>query len=328
MSTFAVLTALSLFSGRALAQVYAPNCQVSWRWTFNSLGQDPCLVSAYLESTCNGGAFSVPALQPGYSYTGPSTDGYNLCKCNTVVYSLLSACDACQGEAWISWSLYSQNCTTVYPASSHTLSFPNPVPSGTRVPAWALIDITTENSWNSNQSYASGDTPEVAPGALIGSAASSAISGSTASIFSSPTYTSPPSSSSGKSSSNVGAIAGGVAGGVVAVSAAALLLFFFLRRRRPPVYDGAPPPLMGQVQSPPPEDGSFMSPSLPMTPATPMKLYDPNDPTTFPGYQGTSPALAAEDYTEVPNVYTGSTLATVASTQPSRPPGYHGLPTV
>jgi hypothetical protein len=171
MSTFAILTALSLFSGRAFAQIYAPNCQLSWQWvrlfyfvsssypfligfqTFNSLGQDPCLVSAYLESTCNGGspssfflyhlpiltsrtAFSVPALQPGYEYTGPSIDDYNLCKCNTVVYSLLSACDACQGAEWISyvlhpppsptwlisfffsWALYSENCSTVYPASS------------------------------------------------------------------------------------------------------------------------------------------------------------------------------------------------------------------
>jgi hypothetical protein len=39
------------------------------------------------------------SLEPGYSYTGPSgDDNGNLCKCSTVMYSLISACDACQGE--------------------------------------------------------------------------------------------------------------------------------------------------------------------------------------------------------------------------------------
>ncbi|KAH9970277.1 hypothetical protein BGW80DRAFT_1461393 [Lactifluus volemus] len=52
---------------------------------------------------------------------------------------------------------------------------------------------------------------------------------------------------------------------------AALILVFFLRKRKPTVRDGAPPPLMGQVQSPPPNGGAFMPPSLLMTPATPIK---------------------------------------------------------
>ena len=49
-------------------------------------------------------AFTVNPLLPGYSYTGPSgVDDSNLCKCNTVSYSLISACDACQGAAWITY---------------------------------------------------------------------------------------------------------------------------------------------------------------------------------------------------------------------------------
>ena len=48
-------------------------------------------------------ASSIPALQPGNSYTGPSgLDDDDQCKCNTVLYNLISACDACQGESWIS----------------------------------------------------------------------------------------------------------------------------------------------------------------------------------------------------------------------------------
>ena len=88
-------------------------------------------------------AFTINALRPGYSYTGPSgVDNSNLCKCNTVTYSLISACDACQGEAWttydfhrrsllnssweltyavISWSEYSFNCSKTLPPSSWVL---------------------------------------------------------------------------------------------------------------------------------------------------------------------------------------------------------------
>ncbi len=63
-------------------------------------------------STCTIGAscailsacavFAMTALLPQHSYTGPSgVDNGDLCKCNTVVYNLISACDACQGESWI-----------------------------------------------------------------------------------------------------------------------------------------------------------------------------------------------------------------------------------
>jgi hypothetical protein len=47
-------------------------------------------------------AFTIPALLPQHSYTGPNgQDDNDLCKCNTVFYNLISACDACQGEPWI-----------------------------------------------------------------------------------------------------------------------------------------------------------------------------------------------------------------------------------
>ncbi|KAH9955188.1 hypothetical protein BGW80DRAFT_375961 [Lactifluus volemus] len=206
MSTSAVLTILSLFTAYALvqAQVTAPNCTVSslgwvrpnqfvslsftdrWSWSFNSIGQNPCTVAAFLQSTCYQGSFAIGPLPQGYEYAGPDAHENTTCKCSTVVYSLLSACDACQGSGWFRWYDYSTNCTTGEPSAS---SFVNPVPQGTRVPYWALIDVTVQGTWNSSQSYAVGgrnasfsvtqphssstlpfsDRPEVPPGAIINS---------------------------------------------------------------------------------------------------------------------------------------------------------------
>ena len=119
--------------------------------TFNSLGQSPCVVAAAL-AVCNGrrsesgltvcwkwlmiavyAVFKLPALPPDFVYYGPSnytTEGDVDCICNTVFYSLLSACAYCQGRDWIpyvflwfvrfnhfslqlhfSWSLYLSNCS-------------------------------------------------------------------------------------------------------------------------------------------------------------------------------------------------------------------------
>lgn len=44
----------------------------------------------------------IEVLDPGYVYTDPTgSDNSNLCKCNTVVYSFISACDGCWGAEWI-----------------------------------------------------------------------------------------------------------------------------------------------------------------------------------------------------------------------------------
>ncbi|KAH9054540.1 hypothetical protein EDB87DRAFT_1580479 [Lactarius vividus] len=318
--------------------------------TFNTLGQNACTVAAYLMGTCNGGAFTIDALQPGYSYTGPSgVDDANLCKCNTVTYNLISACDACQSATWITWSEYSFNCTRTLPPST----FPNAVPPGTLVPQWALLDHTNENLWNATKAFVVGDTPEIQPGSLISTGTASSVSGSDSSTTStasrsgstasrsesatSSSTSSSPTSSSG-SKSNTGAIAGGVAGGVVAVAAVVGLLFFFLRRRPHPqapsaafVVDGATPPPsaaqhMSQVQQVQmnADDGTSY---VPGTPVTPMKFYDPNDPSTYPGYQSV-PSSTPDVHVPVAP-YEGSLNGnTLASMQTTRPQGYHGLPTV
>ncbi|KAI9455007.1 hypothetical protein BJY52DRAFT_692453 [Lactarius psammicola] len=244
---------LVVASARAQLQVSAPNCSDStYAWSFNSLQQNPCLVTAFLAAVCNNGVFSIPTLLPGNSYTGPNgPDNDDICKCNTVIYNLISACDACQGESWIPYSAWSSNCTT----KATPGTFPEPVPSGTRVPHWAYNDSSIDDSWNISAARLAGVSPEVT---------------GTASIV--PTSTAAQSTSTSHHSSNTGAIAGGVVGGVIcAVLIAGVVVWFSIRRRRA----RSVPHLDFQV-----DEKEQLPPHL-LAEGSP-KFYDPSDPTTYP----------------------------------------------
>jgi hypothetical protein len=75
--------AIVFFFGFAAAEISAANCSSTWKWvcilspphcvlwplldlidfivqSFNSLGQDPCLMAAYMYSTCAGGSELFP----------------------------------------------------------------------------------------------------------------------------------------------------------------------------------------------------------------------------------------------------------------------------
>jgi hypothetical protein len=163
-------------------------------------------------------------------------------------------------------------------------------------------------------------------------------------------------------SSNTGAIVGGVVGGIAAISIVAAAIFFYLRRR----HSSAPPapyesqPAMDEIQQP--LSRELASPPIsvesPGTPQNPMRIYvrvfrvfvavacvlildsflgyaqNPNDPTTFPGYQEAPPVPVSPVSTNLP-IYspytdgtgTGNNLATMQITRPQAH-GYHGLPTV
>jgi len=237
-------------------------------------------------------AFTINSLMPGYSYTGPSgVDDSNLCKCNTVAYSLISACDACQSSNWITYvssSSFPPQSPSVYgmrlplgglsirtivqkfclprrefpvAATSHSmaltrrsaLSFPNPVPAGTRVPQWALIDVTvrsrviyhpmrivltahlslrTTGTPTSLRPSVVGihtclffdtfhthlpllDTPEVLPGALIGDSSGTGTAAGATATRSSPAPTGSSSPTSTSPPSQHSSNVGAIAGGVV-----------------------------------------------------------------------------------------------------------------
>ena len=157
------------------------------------------------------------------------------------------------------------------------------------------------------------DTPEVAPGVLLG--ASGATVTATGSGAQSPHITSsassagtgdsssphPTSASTGGSSSNIGAIVGGAVGGVAAISIAVAAIFFFLRRQRPQAAPAVAAPGFGAFQPPMDEiqrplttdDVSYMASSqtvssMPGTPVASMRLYVrvfvPNLPSRFSVY--------------------------------------------
>ncbi|KAI0275611.1 hypothetical protein BGY98DRAFT_48501 [Russula aff. rugulosa BPL654] len=338
-STAATLILFFFFSSHAVAQVVAPPCtnDTTWGWSYNSLGQNPCLIVAYMMSTCNGGTFTVEALTPGQNYIGPSgQDDSNLCKCSTIVYSLISACDACQGSNWISWSQFVTNCSKTEPAGA----YPNPIPGGTRLPQWTLIDITNQNDWNATQSYLLGDGTEIGPGTLLGPGGTpiSSSTGPTGTSTSSTSSSSTPVPASGHSS-NTGAIAGGVVGGLAAIIVAIASMFFCRRGRHsqtpaPTSIDERPSgfnSLMDQVPRSMSGPGTIAS-SMPDTDPSMLRFYDPNDPTTFPNFQAPSPPPVyprnSMESPSGPPPFSGKSpyIVNPAPNSQGQAPGYGGLP--
>jgi len=136
------------------------------------------------------------------------------------------------------------------------------------------------------------DSPEVAPGAILGpsgatvpasgtrTGATSGQSSSTATPTPSPTQ---------KSSSNTGAIVGGVVGGVAVISLVAIAIGFFLRQRpsqapapvTPAVVSASQPP-MDEIQHPLTTDDGYTSSSVPGTIGTPSMSGTPLTPPAAP----------------------------------------------
>ncbi|KAG1878260.1 hypothetical protein F4604DRAFT_1756106 [Suillus subluteus] len=282
----------------AFAQIVANiTCLSSFGWMNNSLGQNPCLVTAYLGSPCADGSYEIVAIPAGTQYTGPPLSGANPCQCNSVIYSLTSACGVCQGLIPVTWSSWKTYCTTAF-----TQLYPTTIPTGTAVPNWAYLDVVTGNIFNATAAQLDGDLPE--------SNATSPLSISTTASLSTSAHTSTTPLSAGSpasatstgsstptsKSSDVGATAGGVVGGIVGVGAiAGLAAWFFIRRRR-----------FRRASS-----AAFSQPQM----TQPPRFYDPADPSTFP-----------------PPLF--STLQTTTSSvnqnfsQQSRPGQYNGVPEV
>ncbi|KIK57661.1 hypothetical protein GYMLUDRAFT_45827 [Collybiopsis luxurians FD-317 M1] len=99
------------------AQQFVPascNASLGFQWADNSLGQDPCQIATFLGQVCDSN-YRIPAINSSESYFGPTPAQNNSCLCSSVEYILLSACGACQGGTYRTWTGYNQNCSTVYP---------------------------------------------------------------------------------------------------------------------------------------------------------------------------------------------------------------------
>ncbi|KAI9444360.1 hypothetical protein BJY52DRAFT_1316680, partial [Lactarius psammicola] len=265
--------------------------------SYNSIGQDPCTIVAYLMATCYDGSNmffkllgALPVYSPPIEFSlEPVLVSPNPCDCSTVSFNLLSACT--------NWLIFGLGPEWRIPARR----FPNKVPPQTRVPQWALQDTTIENRWDATEAFTIGDSPEIPPGKKVGPS---------------------------ESGSNTGAIVGGVVGGVVAVAATAGLVFIFRRRRRHAraqlatsvVNDASPPPSASQMTH---------VPTMPSYGHTSDSLrgsyYDPDNPSTYPEHQGV-PTSTSDMNPSVVSHNEHLNGNNIASMQTSRPQGYHGLP--
>ncbi|KAI0297409.1 hypothetical protein BC826DRAFT_165718 [Russula brevipes] len=223
MSVLVALASLLLLPGFTIAAGVGTECTsaTDWSWSFNTLKQSPCGILTILISTCSSTANSIY----------PSMTELELCKCTTVMYSLLSACSGCSSEDWPTWVSWSSSCATVPPASW----FPKPVPGQTRLPQWSLNDITHQEKWNATRAKEIGGLPEVLPGESIDN---SRIppglrkgDGHTP-PSSTATGTSPTSPPTSKKKANIAVIAGAAGAGVVFMTIAGAVFFYCRRRRR------------------------------------------------------------------------------------------------
>ena len=294
----------------------------SYKWTFNSIGQSPCWVGAYLSSACTGNPPTLNAQLPAtWHYDGPSKSGATPCKCSTVYYNIISACAACQGGEYLTWSQWNTNCSSVW-----SETFPAPIPPGTRVPHYGFLPVGVDDRWNAVSAQSAGGTESSAGGAAATSV--STLPGGSVTTIPGPAPTNYNGGGS-KKKSNAGAIAGGVVAGVVGLILIAIIAILAIRRRN--ANKKAPSALIDTSQLPTsPAQASFLagkpSPLAPdysggqpvatvpynftgssaphfpqpsVNSATPMKLYDPSDPSTFPTFHTptaeTTPLVQSND---------------------------------
>ncbi|TFK30080.1 hypothetical protein FA15DRAFT_663425 [Coprinopsis marcescibilis] len=226
------IISLVAFAVGATAQSTNVVCPDDFAWASNSLGQNPCLVSSYLQSAC-GSTVTVNLIPAGTHYTGPQSLGQaTVCNCNTVVYSLTSACGACQGRAVWNWTDWSVNCT---PEGTSIARFPRQIPDGTEAPEWAFLDVTTNpgETWDPVQARLAAVLPPSSSSVPIPQNTNTNLP---------PIQTSPlnPPAAEQQSTTNAGAIAGGVVGGLVFLVTVGLAVFWFVLRKKRTSETGVP----------------------------------------------------------------------------------------
>jgi len=155
----------------------------------NSLGQNPCLVNAYVNSACTSdGQWVTPGLNGVATYAGPTTAEASNCTCSMVSFSLLSACQYCQGSVFSLpvWSEYVANC----PAADVAIGYHHVIPSGTAIQAWAYDALTALGTWDPVKAIEVGDSGTPDSGLPAGATTANAPTSDPFSIEQ-PTFTVP-----------------------------------------------------------------------------------------------------------------------------------------
>ncbi|PPR05942.1 hypothetical protein CVT24_006667 [Panaeolus cyanescens] len=252
--------------------------------TYNTMAQSPCVVSGILLSVCLGREVTIRTLSGvDDNYPGAQASGEgSTCRCSTVYYSMLSACAYCQAHDWITWLEQQANCVDI--SDRH---LPILIPSNTSIPNYAYADVIANARFDiaAAQAMLSATTSSASASGTTFSSATTSHSDTS----SSPTPTNTPYiPDREKKETNIGAIVGGVIGGLLVVGIViAVIVYMVVRsRRKPPPHD----PALLSPHSPYPSvvptspamsslaHGAMPSPQLSGAP----KLYNPNDPSTFP----------------------------------------------
>ncbi|KAH7907955.1 hypothetical protein BJ138DRAFT_1103882 [Hygrophoropsis aurantiaca] len=163
-----------------------------FNWTVNSLNQDPCQVAnnLFAADPCNQHGITFPPLTgPSARYAAPSADQQTKCTCNTVIYSLASACGLCQNATFFYWSQWIDQCSadnTVY------FQWPASIPADTAIPPWAYMPLFN-GQWSNVQGSINASAVQALPST---SASSSTATSSTAPSAATATSAAPASSAS------------------------------------------------------------------------------------------------------------------------------------
>ncbi|THU92032.1 hypothetical protein K435DRAFT_862851 [Dendrothele bispora CBS 962.96] len=260
----AVLSSVLL---KTLAQDQPAKCPGEfWTGWDNSQGEDPCTIAIQVGQSCD----------HSYDIVAASSGQYNnlvedvACLCSTVFYALYDLCAQCQGAQTYAWKTYSLNC-------SHTFEteWPPTVPFPPRlaIPHYAFLPLASDGhidfdaASKDNQPEVTADPQSTSP------TSTSATTSAT---------TSPEPTQTADSTTHTGAIAGGVVGGVLGLVILTALLFFVRRRliqkkAIDSAGNGNAQPFSQWVTGP--EQGSALRNS---NGTETQRLYNPQDPTTFP----------------------------------------------
>ncbi|KAG8891114.1 hypothetical protein FRB98_000123 [Tulasnella sp. 332] len=214
-----------------------------------------------------------------------------------------NACAACQNDLWVTWSNWSANCTSNITTIGQ---WPLDIPAQTEVPAWAYQNVTLSDTFLIADAQATtGIGPESTypgtPTATVNPHSSSSSLVVATSVATMPNINPTPtqaSSNSGGSKTPVGPIVGGVIGGIAVLFLLGVLIFLIMRNKRQHKAQSSMPLVDQQSHAGMTEDSSLPAgygvsyPSPNGGLGSPQKLYDPADPSTFPG-RGDTPASFA-----------------------------------
>ncbi|TFK50580.1 hypothetical protein OE88DRAFT_269857 [Heliocybe sulcata] len=261
LTRFLMLGALSLVTqAQTLGNA---TCTTDASTYTNSLGESPCYVAFAIAS------ISEPSIQfwPALSNSSFRYEPTAIELCSSVAYNIISACAACQGGNWESWSDWTTVCNGA--GLNAPNGYPFAIPMEIAIPFWAYYNYSgnaNDTTFNSSIPHLLGEFPEMTNVTSI----SSTVASSTATATTTST-------SSARASSNhgaAGAIAGGVIGGIAATAGLVGLAFLLYRRRTRNISQGA----TGSMREAPTDIGHVAS-----FPMQSRKLYDPSDPSTYPG---------------------------------------------